>query len=527
MSLAKYMQLYREYGFFNGSTIRVRIPDTSFYGSDLILSKDGNILRTRTIDDDVVDFFTDESGILVLSADNGSATLSGEVKISAYGTYNITLEGTSVDKSREVYAEKDVTLDNGKTTDSVAIGYTGDISPISATSSNTSVCTVSVNGNKVIVRDAGKDFNGKSTITATVEASQNYDAGEVNFYVNKTNGSLDTWANATDEVLASMLQRAYTGEITLSDYWNIGDKRRVSLSSIVAGEDFVAAQTAQEVDIVLLHDTRAEDYYYLTTPLYDGRKIHPNYAIGIDNCLNILSAIGVKQKSITVIGHHNSQGDNSYTESPWIIENDNLEAEIIDWLDSDLYNALPQTFAELLQSVDVRYCSKTTQTPTSTFGNNAGTNRANCGSIGTKSSKIVLPSLIEITGNTDLIVGNYQYNYSIVGTGVYYDHAATSDNSYFVNEKNSYVINSIKAEGVWFDYFKNANNRKKKQGISGSDTDYFLRTNTYWVSAAAIDGKMADFIGIGIDENGAAETIDFNNETQRLKPRGISPIMFI
>ena len=132
MSLAKYMQLYREYGFFNGSTIRVRIPDTSFYGSDLILSKDGKVLRTRTIDDDVVDFFTDESGTLVLSADNGTSTLSGEVKISAYGTYNITLEGVSVDKSREVYAEKDVTLDDDKTTDTVAIGYTGDISKISA-----------------------------------------------------------------------------------------------------------------------------------------------------------------------------------------------------------------------------------------------------------------------------------------------------------------------------------------------------------------------------------------------------------
>lgn len=519
MSLAKYMQLYREYGFFNGSTIRVRIPDTSFYGSDLILSKDGNILRTRTIDDDVVDFFTDESGTLVLSADNGSATLSGEVKISAYGTYNITLEGASVDKSREVYAEKDVTLDDGKTTDSVAIGYTGDISPISAISSNTSVCTVSVNGNKVIVRDAGKDFNGKSTITATVEASQNYDAGEVNFYVNKTNGRYDTWQDASDEVIASMIAEADAGEIDLSDFWHLGDTRTIHLEAIEAGTE-VSAQSEQDVELVILHNPEDSIYYRLTTPTA-GYRYQPNFIIGTKDCLAIPSSMGYIQNTIIATS---TRGSYSYTKSftAYTSTIDTDEAELLSWLNDDFIDALPAGLKNSLKFTNRYYTCERTTNKGYTYGNytdDYGTffNR------GIKSHKVSLANIKEL-GFSSQLTGTDRYVPN--GTGAYVGSGELDEkvSPQIASDANSAINNC----GEKFQYFTNGGSIQKKKGISGNNIDYLVPDAFIFVSAG-----QSNSYGINLascyymSANATLTTNVLTTEAERVAQRGVAPIMFI
>lgn len=508
MSLAKYMQLYREYGFFNGSTIRVRIPDTSFYGSDLILSKDGNVLRTRTIDDDVVDFFTDESGTLILSADNGTSTLSGEVKISAYGTYNITLEGVSVDKSREVYAEKDVTLDDDKTTDTVAIGYTGDISKISAVSSNTSVCTVSVSGNKVTVKDAGKDFNGKATITATVEASQNYDAGEVNFYVNKLNGSLGTWADASDDVISSMIAQADAGEINLADYWNIGDIRRVHLNEIPAGTE-TAMQVEQDIDLVILHNPLGLTHYNLTTPT-SGNRYQPHFIIGVKECLETLTGAGWINKSLTAT-------DSSYTTTvtvPVMVSDQDNKSEIINVLNDGFINALPNGIKANLKSISRRYAT------ISNSQSNTGQGYVNTGTVGTVSQKICLPNLKELGLVSSINSGIPS------GTGVYRSSGSWDTYMYERKTLGTEWNNQINSCGVALDYFVQ-NGRIKTKGLSGNEIDYYTEDCELAAYNSSNTYKWTGAFATYITETGALATNNLDDSGTKTRLRGISPIMFI
>lgn len=501
MSLAKYMQLYREYGFFNGSTIRVRIPDTSFYGSDLILSKDGNVLRTRTIDDDVVDFFTDESGTLVLSADNGTSTLLGEVKISAYGTYNITLEGVSVDKSREVYAEKDVTLDDDKTTDTVAIGYTGDISKISAVSSNTSVCTVSVNGNKVTVKDAGKDFNGKATITATVEASQNYDAGEVNFYVNKLNGSLGTWADASDDVIANMVARADAGEIDLGDYWKVGETRRVHLDAVEAGT-IVSNQPEQDVDLVLLHYAANSTYYDLTSPITSGRK-HPMFVVGTKDCLKNTTNAEFVIASLTN-GYSRETGVNLYA----LCNSD--KGELLSWIDENIINALPSNLQPIFKAVNINFVpSETSRSSGSSYRDGTYT------VLGKKSVYSTLPSTKELG-----ITMAEPTSTSVIGCFVY----TRGSSSY--ETPNSQAVQSVMNYGEVLNYYSNENNRIKKKGTNGNAIDYFVRNFAAGLYNANSENKQCK-TGMYVDSNGSPQTLNTDSSAVRNISRGISPIMFI
>ena len=193
MSFAKYAQFYKDNGFFAGSKIKATVTDNTFIGQELVLSKGNEILRSATIPTSgKVDFFTDESGELTLSSDNGTSTISGVVEITNYATYNITLNGSMSDNKRDIYADKeDITLNDEVTSENVNIAYTGDKSTLSAVSSNTNVAVVSINDNVVSVNDAGKGFKGTSEISVTVQATKDYQAKDISIHVEKTNGQID------------------------------------------------------------------------------------------------------------------------------------------------------------------------------------------------------------------------------------------------------------------------------------------------------------------------------------------------
>lgn len=181
MSFAKYAQFYRDNGFFAGSKIKATVTDNSFIGQTMILSKGNTILQTRIIPvTGIAEFFTDASGSLTLSVNDGTSTLTAVVNIGAYGTYNVTLDGAMSDNGREAYA-KDVTMDSESATAIVA--YTGDVSTITAVSSDTSLVDVSVNNNKVMI--TGKGRTGSCNVTATVAQTANYKSASVTFRVNK------------------------------------------------------------------------------------------------------------------------------------------------------------------------------------------------------------------------------------------------------------------------------------------------------------------------------------------------------
>lgn len=193
MSFAKYAQFYKDNGFFAGSKIKATVTDSTFIGQELILSKDNEVIRSMTIPTSgKVEFFTDESGTLTLSADNGTSTISGTVEISAYATYEVTLNGSASDTTREVYADKEnVVFDDDKTSDTVNISYTGDVSNLTVKSSNTNIATATLNGNKVVVSDAGKGFKGTSDITVTVAKTNKFDAKDITIIATKENGTID------------------------------------------------------------------------------------------------------------------------------------------------------------------------------------------------------------------------------------------------------------------------------------------------------------------------------------------------
>lgn len=224
MSFAKYAQLYRENGFFSGSKIKATITDNSFIGQEMILSKGSTIIQTRTIPvTGMCEFFTDESGELTLSADNGTAIISGTVNVGAYGTYNVTVSGTASDTSRYMVADKNtVTIDDTTSSDTVKITYSGDVSSITANSTNRNIVSATVNGNEVNIVDAGSGIKGDANVNVTVAQTDKYDQKTITVIVHKTNGSIDkSWVGLKNIVNDGIEQ----------DYCEVGEEYTVTLSN--------------------------------------------------------------------------------------------------------------------------------------------------------------------------------------------------------------------------------------------------------------------------------------------------------
>ena len=221
--LNKYAQFFRDNGFFAGSKIKVQITDNTYIGKELVLSKGNDVIQTKTIPaSGKVEFFTDDSGVLTLSSDNGTAVISGSVEITNYATYNVTLDGANSDTERQIYGSTDsITFDAEKSSEVVNIAYTGDKSTLSVNSSNPNVANVSVNENKVTVTDAGKGFMGTSEVTVTV-AKKQYEAKSFNIHVEKTNGTIDkSWTGLKNIVEsgreAELCEVGEEFEVTLSN----------------------------------------------------------------------------------------------------------------------------------------------------------------------------------------------------------------------------------------------------------------------------------------------------------------------
>lgn len=96
---------------------------------------------------------------------------------------------------------------------------------------------INVNGQKKKVTSAWVNRSGVSTKV---------------FSNNKTNLDV-TWANGTDEQIASMLDAHYAGEINIYDYWHIGDERIISLSAMESwNTTYGEAQPAQSAHLVII-----------------------------------------------------------------------------------------------------------------------------------------------------------------------------------------------------------------------------------------------------------------------------------
>lgn len=118
-----------------------------------------------------------------------------------------------------------------------------------------------------------------------------------------------SWANATDEKILAMVQAADRGEINLTDYWNVGDVRKVNLSAMSAsgvGESHVA----QTVELVLVaKDTGVQNtsnpcynYQYLDT---SKKRKYPSFIVQQKN------GLADANNHISEFGYINSSGTNA------------------------------------------------------------------------------------------------------------------------------------------------------------------------------------------------------------------------
>ena len=140
-------------------------------------------------------------------------------------------------------------------------------------------------------------------------------------YKKLSNLSVVSWASGSDSDIEEMLAAAYSGAINLSDYWNVGDSRTVTLQSMAAtgvGESHVA----QEVDIVI-------------------QDLAPSYMAEDGTAPKLLWGL---KDALKEAGYMNSSNTNS---GGW----DSCARRT--WCNNVFYPALPELFRKLTKTVNV------------------------------------------------------------------------------------------------------------------------------------------------------------------------------
>ena len=551
MSLAKYMQFYRNKGFFNGSIIRVTITDDSYYGCNLILSRGTTIIQSKVVIGSVTEFFTNAGGNLSVSCDNGQAIISAEVNVSVYGTYEITLNSINSNSQRQIYPDStDVIFFSGDTQKKVKFAYTGDIAPTTVTTSDDTVATATINENEITITKVAGETEAECNITATVSSSADYPEQSQDIRIKRI-GNVGSWSDASDETIVQMVELADQGRLNLRDYWQVGESRRVNLSAIVPDpESVIIQQPAQEIELVLMHDSIEDLKYSLVTPTASHRT-RPSFIVGMKDCLQNLTPVDFISGTKTLT---------TYKDSDTFTTTFNYKSMSIDsWLNNNFFNALPSALAEIFKTVNVPWI----KTDMTTLYSPSGATQPAMGYMynlrGAKAQKVSLPSIYEITGMTVENKGydgrqylQFRTSYQAGGKGQAYEIAyekggAIGLESLSVYDLNHYQEMDLTYEGTRFEYYDGNNypNSQKKRGTN-EYVAYYTRTDmdlaTAYKYRASGSGSIVSYaphisaFGIKTATNDVSLTskypdsgdvTTFNKEDFASTYYGISPILFI
>lgn len=129
-----------------------------------------------------------------------------------------------------------------------------------------------------------------------------------------------TWADGTDEEIASMLEKHYNGEINIHDYWHVGDERVIHIAAH-AGVSPDAKNPAQDVVMVLMNEGGRE----LVEPIN-----------GITECAFIVG----QKDCLSVSGRINKRETNK---ALW--QNSNRRS----WCNTTYYNAIPESIRKIFK----------------------------------------------------------------------------------------------------------------------------------------------------------------------------------
>lgn len=126
----------------------------------------------------------------------------------------------------------------------------------------------------------GSTLNTTGTITVTVSYSENGVTKTASTTVT-VSIKIVTWATGTDAEIADMVAAADAGQISLKDYWAVGQERTVNLSAMAATV-VVETHAAQSATLVLM-DSTCTGFTLATTT--SGGKTKPDFIVGLKNSL--------------------------------------------------------------------------------------------------------------------------------------------------------------------------------------------------------------------------------------------------
>lgn len=164
--------------------------------------------------------------------------------------------------------------------------------------------------------------------TGTYEILDNgmYDISEyqyVDVHVGTRPGQIPLWGdpNATNAEILNALNRDRNGEIDLSEYWAVGDERKIQLNSITS--ESMEDHDVQEITLVLM-DANCDGFEY-TYSVPSGRT-KPRFMVGVKEILCMSTGQWEPGKMNTTASNKNGWG----------------ECKRRSWCNTDFYNALPQ-----------------------------------------------------------------------------------------------------------------------------------------------------------------------------------------
>ena len=300
-----------------------------------------------------------------LFAISTDSAVSDATSVSAklYATLTITTEEASL------YG-KTVTVTSGSQTVTGTFNDSGSVTLRIPWMGNTTISTT----------------DGTDTATATVniaEYGKSYNA-ELSFI------KIVTFADGTDAEIIAMIDAHYNNKINISDYWAVGDKRKVNLSAMSATgvRESHRAQTVEFAIAGFEHDE-------LTTAINGHTKAAVTLT-QVDCLMDAECAAGTKYGSNnTENGYMNSSNTNV---GGW------ESCARRTWCNSVYYNALPSVLKNAVKEVNKK----------TSAGNQSST-------INTTKDKAFLLSESEIYGST---------TYSKAGEGSQYEYYKTTANRY-------------------------------------------------------------------------------------------------
>lgn len=172
--------------------------------------------------------------------------------------------------------------------------------------------------------------NGSYTITFTLNDPINYiwnDGTSANKTVTWTindyivNGvKIVSWENGSDADIVAMVNAGKNGTIDLTDYWNLGEERQVTLNAISATSTITDVHESQTVTFVLM-DQKTYNLHNAVTGTDGNARLKCSFMVGLKHCLSTVGCV------------HNSTS----TGINW----NNCARRA--WLNSSFYNAIPST----------------------------------------------------------------------------------------------------------------------------------------------------------------------------------------